>query len=152
MLWFITQTVDQWGVFSQPEAQTGVQSIQHHRSQRNDRLWVVGAQGGLISTVRTIPRDGIAMGTLYHCFFKVFILFYPSAPGLSCSTWDLRSSLQHAGSLAVACGIPSSLTRNGTQAPCIRSVQSQPLDHQGRPGQDLPLENAHQSSSYFHGS
>ena len=28
-----------------------------------------------------------------------------AAPGLSCSTWDLRSSLQHEGFLVAACGI-----------------------------------------------
>ena len=36
-------------------------------------------------------------------FFKIFI--YLAAPVLSCGTWDLRSSLQHMGSLIVVCGI-----------------------------------------------
>ena len=64
-----------------------------------------------------------------------------AAPGLSCSTQDLRSSLWHLGSfihtygtqdllvvafeLLIACG-----TRDQTRAPCVRSTESQPLDHQ----------------------
>lgn len=35
--------------------------------------------------------------------FKIFI--YLAVPGLSCGTWDVQSSLQHAGSLVEACGI-----------------------------------------------
>ena len=49
---------------------------------------------------------------------------------LSCSTWTLSYSMwtsyvQHAGS--------SSPTSNRTQAPCIGSTESYPLDHQGSP-------------------
>ena len=33
----------------------------------------------------------------------------------------------------VACGIQLSLTRDGTWAPCIGSLESQPLEHQGSP-------------------
>ena len=71
--------------------------------------------------------------------FLIFIHLYLAAPGLSCrsqdlcphcSMWDLRlwpmnSQLQHMAS--------SSLPRDGTWAPCIGSVESCPLDHQGNP-------------------
>jgi hypothetical protein len=35
-------------------------------------------------------------------FFKMYVLI-SAMPGLSCSTWDLRSSLRHVGSLVAAC-------------------------------------------------
>ena len=54
-------------------------------------------------------------------FFKRFI--YLVVPGLCCSIRDLQ--LQHVGS--------SSLTRDRTWASCTRSMESQLLDHQGRP-------------------
>ena len=92
---------------------------------------------------------------------KIFIYFiYLTAPGLSfgtrdlccclqdlrCSVWDLQ--LWHAGSFS--CGMGDlfscsmqdlqlrrvgscSLTRDQTLAPCIGSVECQPLDHQGSP-------------------
>ena len=51
---------------------------------------------------------------------------------------DLRSLLQHAGALVVAGELlvvayvgSSSLTKDGTQSPCIGTEESQPLDHQG---------------------
>jgi len=38
--------------------------------------------------------------------FILFLIFmYLAVPGLSCSTWDLQSSLWHLESLVVACGI-----------------------------------------------
>ena len=59
-------------------------------------------------------------------FFELFI--YLAVLGLSCSMQDLQlqrsnSQLQHMGS--------SFLTKDRTWAPCIRSRESQPLDHQG---------------------
>ena len=52
--------------------------------------------------------------------------------GLSCGTQGLQFSLGHAGSLvaARACGT-SSLIRDWTQGPCIGTMESEPLDHQG---------------------
>ena len=53
-----------------------------------------------------------------HSFFKnIFkILFiYLTAPGLSCSTWDLQSSLWHMGSSPTA--------RDESRAPCIRTSE-----------------------------
>ena len=47
-----------------------------------------------------------------------------AGPGLSCGMWAVSCSM-HVGS--------RSLTRDRTQAPCIGSVESYPLDHQGRP-------------------
>ena len=38
-------------------------------------------------------------------FFKNVLLIYLAALGLSWGKWDLWSSLQHAASLVVACGI-----------------------------------------------
>ena len=38
-------------------------------------------------------------------FFCFFLNVYLAVPGLSCGTWDLRSSLEHAGSLVVACEV-----------------------------------------------
>ena len=35
-------------------------------------------------------------------FFFFFFLIYLAAPGLCCGTWDIRSLMQHVGSLAVA--------------------------------------------------
>ena len=41
------------------------------------------------------------LGTKGKCFFVLFCFFlmfiYLALPGLSCGTWDLQSSLQHAG-------------------------------------------------------
>ena len=64
----------------------------------------------------------------YLFILKIFI--YLAAPSLCCRTQDLQ--LRHANSLLqhVEC---SSLTRDRTQAPCIWSAESQPLDHQGSP-------------------
>ena len=50
-------------------------------------------------------------------FLKLFFfLIYLAAVGVSCGIRDLQYSLRHVGS--------SSLTRNGTPAPCIGSVES----------------------------
>ena len=40
-----------------------------------------------------------------QCLFCYLMFIYLAALGLSCSTWDLCSSLQHARSLVEACGI-----------------------------------------------
>ena len=44
---------------------------------------------------------------LTFLFFKIFIKknIYLAAPHLGCGMWDLRTSLQHAGSLVVTCRI-----------------------------------------------
>ena len=59
-------------------------------------------------------------------------------PGLSCGTQDLRCSMQafSCGMRTLSCSMhvgSSSPTRDATQAPCIGSVESYPLDHQGSP-------------------
>ena len=61
-------------------------------------------------------------------FLKIFICL--AALGLHCSTQDLQ--LGHTNSQLLPVGT-SSLTRDQTQAPCIGSAESQPLDHQGSP-------------------
>ena len=58
----------------------------------------------------------------------ILFFFFLASPGISCVTQDLslrhaNSQLQHVGSI--------SLTRDRTQAPCVGSVKSQPLGHQG---------------------
>ena len=65
-----------------------------------------------------------------HLLLKKKSINYLAASGLNCNTWDLRSLLQHAGSLAVACGIQFPDQRLNS-APC--TGESQPLDHQGSP-------------------
>ena len=65
--------------------------------------------------------------TLSQLFFKknvYLFIFIVSAPGLSCGAWDLRWGV-HAGS--------SSPSRDRTWTPCIGSMESYPLDHQGSP-------------------
>ena len=57
-------------------------------------------------------------------FLKLINLFILAVPGLSCGMRDLCWG-RHAGS--------SSLTRVRTRVPCIGSVESYPLDHQGSP-------------------
>ena len=77
---------------------------------------------------------------------KVFSLFIClTLLGLSCSTWNFLSSLQQVESFFFSCGMgdllvetygmgSSSLTRDGTQAPCMgRGWRGWPLDHQGSP-------------------
>ena len=61
-------------------------------------------------------------------FLNFFLFTYLAALGLSRVTEDLWSSLRH---LNPWCGVgPSLLTRDGTLAPCIGSMESYPLDHQ----------------------
>ena len=51
-----------------------------------------------------LPSLHINLGTAFiTASFLKNIFSYLAAPGLSCGTWDLRFSLQHTGSLAVAC-------------------------------------------------
>ena len=64
-------------------------------------------------------------------FFKIYFIYL-----FGCAGSQLRrtgSSLQHEGSC--------SLTRDRTWAPCIGSVASQPLDHQGSPRRSILLTN-----------
>ena len=78
-------------------------------------------------------RAALCPGLLLSCFIYFFLIFiYLAAPVLSCSMWDLQSSRQHV--------TWSSLTRDGTRAPCNGSSESQPLGHQGSPLNKL-LEN-----------
>ena len=62
---------------------------------------------------------GILHSVYGHCpgpSFCFQFLFIWLCQSLSCGTWE-----------------PSSPTRDRTQTPCIRSVESWPLDHQGSP-------------------
>ena len=61
------------------------------------------------------------MGLVNQLCFKFKNLYrYLTVPGLGCGMW-----------------VPSSLTKNWTQAPCIGSVESWPLNHQGSPVNQL---------------
>ena len=72
-------------------------------------------------------------------------------PGLSCDTQDLLCSMQ--GLLVVACMQDSSSpTRDRTQAPCIGSTESYPLDHQGSPLSGYLLSSAFWSQSKLCGA
>ena len=46
----------------------------------------------------------VTIGIFYiqFFFFNIYVSLYLAVPGLSCSTWDLQSSLWHLGSLVVA--------------------------------------------------
>ena len=68
-------------------------------------------------------------------FFNIY-LFILAVPGLSYDTWGLHCSLQTltCSMQTLSCGMHvgfSSPTRDWTQAPCIGSMESYPLDHQG---------------------
>ena len=66
-----------------------------------------------------------------HINLFIFYNIYLAAPGLSCCTQDLCCRVWD-----LSCGMcvrSSSLTRDRTRAPCIGSVESYPLDHQGSP-------------------
>ena len=84
-----------------------------------------------------------------HCLFKSskekknrflkYMFICLATLGLSCSTWGLRSSLWHAGSVvsaqklsAVACGIDFS-HQGLNPGPLHWRAESQPLDHQRSP-------------------
>ena len=71
---------------------------------------------------------------LFVDFFNTYFIysFILAVPGLSCDTWDLLCSMWDLFSCSMHAG-SSSLTRDRTPAPCIRSVESSSLDHQGSP-------------------
>ena len=65
-------------------------------------------------------------------FFIFIYLFILAAPGLSCSMQDLSVAACRLLSCSMYAG-SSSPTMYRSQAPCIGSVESYPLDHQGSP-------------------
>ena len=65
-------------------------------------------------------------------FLNFFLFPYLAVPGLSRGMQDLWSLLRHLNPWLQRVG-PSFLTRDGTLAPCIGSMTSYPLDHQGSP-------------------
>ena len=74
----------------------------------------------------TLPR----FPSLFSRQILLILFFFLASPGISCVTQDL--SLRHANSLLQPVG-SSSLIRDRSQAPCVGSVKSQPLGHQGCP-------------------
>ena len=54
---------------------------------------------------RKVQMISLLKGYLFYLKKNEGYLFYLAALVLSCGTWDLRSSLCHAGSSVVACGI-----------------------------------------------
>ena len=69
---------------------------------------------------------------LFVLFLKNIYLFISAAPGLSCGMRALRCGMRDLFSCGVHVG-SSSPTRDRTRAPCIGSVESYPLAHQGSP-------------------
>ena len=72
--------------------------------------------------------QGLLCPSAIHSSIHSFIL---AVLGLSCRTRDLRCCMRN-----LCCGMhvgSSSPTRNRTGAPCVGSVESYPLDHQGSP-------------------
>ena len=80
---------------------------------------------GLENSVDYIVHGVVKSQTRPSDFDFHFIHIFMAVRGLSCSTRDLQSPLWHVGS--------SSLIRNESQAPCIGSMESYPLDYQGGP-------------------
>ena len=85
-------------------------------------------------------------GTFFFLRFIFIYLFILATPGLCCSMWDLLWAMWDLFFfLVVACGLlssgmhagSSSPTRDWTQAICIGSAESYPLDHQGSPSLGL---------------
>ena len=70
-----------------------------------------------------------------------YLFIYPAVPGLSCSMQDLQTSLQHEGSLTVACehliaACGFQLPDQGLNQSTLHwegSMEFWPLDHQGSP-------------------
>ena len=54
---------------------------------------------------RKVQMISLLKGYLFYLKKNEGYLFYLAALVLSCGTWDLRSSLCHAGSSVVTCGI-----------------------------------------------
>ena len=75
----------------------------------------------------TQPRPGSLVCALSNLSFEKYFFLSLTVLGLGCGTQNLQ--LQHVGS--------GSGTRGRTQAPCIGSVESQPLDRQGSPCSEL---------------
>ena len=73
---------------------------------------------------------------LFICLFVCLFIYILAAPGLSCSTQGLLVAAY--GLLSCGMHVGSSfLTRDQTPAPCVGSVESYPLDHQGSPSLSL---------------
>ena len=71
-------------------------------------------------TVCALLQLAFKINSRYHNFFLIINL---AAPGLSCGTWNLRSSLQHTGS--------GSLNPGLNPGPLYWELGVLPLDHQG---------------------
>ena len=102
----------------------------------------------LISTFCIQHNTWHTLGTQQIVLLFFLKYLFPWQPqGYSCSTRDPQSS----ESLVVACKLlvvgSSSLTRHQTWAPCIRSAESQPLDHQGSPNKQLLSEERREQKS-----
>ena len=90
--------------------------------------------------LRILVRKFRFLGFFFKDLFLFIYLFILAATGLSCGRQDLHCSMQDPFLVAacglVSCGMrteSSSPARDRTQAPCIGSAESYPLDHQGSP-------------------
>ena len=72
-----------------------------------------------------------------HCVLSLFIFLifiYLASSSLSCGKLDLCCGTRACGIFSCSMHVgSSSLTRDPTQTPCIGSMDSQPMDHQGSP-------------------
>ena len=88
--------------------------------------------------IEVVGEWSIYHNTLKKCIY-IYLFIYFVSWGFSCHRW--APLLQQVGSLVAAHGFlscsmyvgSSYLTRDRTHAPCIRSVESYPLCHQGSP-------------------
>ena len=96
---------------------------------------------GVIFPINYLNQDCLLVSFFFFfCFStkEILLLIYLALPGLSCSTWDLSSSLWHAGFLVAACDLVAAcgtyfLDQGSNLGPCIESMESWLLDHQGSP-------------------
>ena len=91
----------------------------------------------------SIPNKKLSSPFLNVYFFNVFIyLILLHWVWMIFQLWYSNSQFQHLGS--------SSLTRDQTQVPCFKSIESQPLDHQGSPGIILNIQGSIRASLVAH--
>ena len=100
----------------------GIWALQNSPSLRNDtncfqtpHLQTLSENPGQKSAPHSLDVSVLHL-LLYIYIYIFFFLIYLTVLGFRC--WHLSSN---------------SLTRNRTQAPCIGTAESQPLDHQGSP-------------------
>ena len=114
----------------------------HHQAHPlcSSRLWFYSlSHRGLPASAHRFLPSFLFLKNFILCFFFFLIFIYLIAAGLHFDAWTL--SLWHAGW--------SSLTWDQTQAPCIGSWRSRPLDLQGSPTQLSLLQSFVSTAGLF---